>query len=45
MACNDGKAEVASLLKHYLEKKPPFSQKEFEVQYYNRRNHYFIAYP
>lgn len=34
-----------SLLCQYLDGKKPFSQADFEAQYFNRTNHYFIAYP
>jgi len=33
-----------SLLEHWLNKGPHFSQKEFEEQFYKRLNYYFIAY-
>lgn len=34
-----------SLLKNWLNNKQTFTLKEFEKQYYNRINHYFIAWP
>lgn len=34
-----------SLMKHWLENKPPLSMEAFEEQFYTSKNYYFIAYP